>query len=193
MPATAPSFADVVNVLIQHNVDTQIMRVEREEEEEACTPSPTGLQPGVHPGPGWHANFEEAAIHHVFQIPSDDPRRYEITPFVMIDWNSTSPELLGTWGQGCPVHAQHLHAHADEFPHPAFDWRQEFFFADNQTHSEGIDWAVEQEGDITLHAKIVRHRVAHAKVARHARQVTDVANLLLYISRQVATRALTWR
>jgi len=90
-----PSFANVVNTLVQRNMDAQIEHVAQEEEDKMRTPSPTGPQPGIHPGPGWHTNFEEAAIHHVFQIPSDDGR-HEIAPYVMIDWNTTSPELLGT-------------------------------------------------------------------------------------------------
>jgi len=122
-----------------------------------------GPQPRVYPGPGWHANFEEVAIHHVFQIPSEDPRRYEIAPYVMIDWDSMSPELLGTRGCGCPVHAKHLHARVDKFPCPAFDRWQEHFFAAHQMHSEGVDWAVIQEGDITLCAEIIRHHTATAQ------------------------------
>ena len=173
----APPFEQIVNALIQRDVDAQAACVAREEEDKARTPSPTGPQPGVHPGPGWHVNFEEATIHYVFQIPSGN-HGYEIAPFVMIDWNTTSLELLGTWGRGCPVHAKHLHAHADEFPHPAFDRRQEFFFADNQTHSEGVDWAMRQEGDDTLRAEVVRHHAAHTKVICRARQVAELREQL---------------
>jgi len=48
----APSFDDVVNALVQCDVDAQVARIEHEEEDKAHTPSPTGPQPGVHPGPG---------------------------------------------------------------------------------------------------------------------------------------------
>ena len=117
----APSFADVVHALVQHDVEAQVACVAREEEDEAQTPSPTGPQPGIHPGPGWRSNFEDPGVHYMFQIPTDEARRTEIAPFVMIDWNTTSPELLGTRGRGCPVHAKHLHARADECPWAAFD------------------------------------------------------------------------
>jgi len=112
----APAFTDVVNALVQHDIDEQVTRITHEEEEEARTPLPTGPQPGVHPGPGWHVNFEDVGVHYMFQIPTDVTHCSEIAPFVMIDWNTTSPELLGTWGRGCPVHAKHLHARANEFP-----------------------------------------------------------------------------
>jgi len=174
----APAFADVVRVLVQHDVDAQVARIAREEEDEARTPSPTGPQPGVHPGPGWHINFEDPGVHYMFQIPTDDAQRAEIAPFVMIDWNTTSPELLGTRGRGCPVHAKHLHARADEFPWPTFDRRQEFFFEERQTHSDGVDWAMQQEGDDTLRAEVIRNRAARAHVVRTARRIVDAREQL---------------
>jgi len=164
----APPFEQIINALVQRDVDAQVVRIAQEEEDEARTPSPTGAQPGIHPGPGWSANFEGTAVHYVFQIPTDAPQNYEIAPFVMIDWDTTSPELLGTRGHGCTVHAKHLHAWADEFPRPAFDCQQEFFFAEQQTHSEGVDWAMGQEGDDTLCAEVICNRAAHAKVVRRA-------------------------
>jgi len=154
----APPFDRIVNALVQRDVDTQVARIAWEEEEEGRTPTPNGPQPGVHPGPGWARNCEDRGINYIFIIPTDPPQNHEIAPFVTIDWNTTSPELLGTRGKGCPVHAKHLHARADEFPRAALDRRQEFFFADNQTHSDGVDWAMRQEGDDTLHAEVIRHR-----------------------------------
>jgi len=174
----APSFTDVVNALVQHDVDEQVARVAREEEDERRTPLPTGPRPGIHPGPGWRANFEDPGIQYMFQIPTDVAHWSEIVPFVMIDWNTTSPELLGTRGKGCPVHAKHLHARADEFPRAAFDRRQEFFFAERQTHSDGVDWAMQQEGDDSLRAEVVRNRATHAQVIRAARRVANAREQL---------------
>ena len=190
----APSFADVVNALVQRDVDAQVARIERKEEDEARTPLPAGPQPGVHPGPGWRVNFEDAGVHYMFRIPTNEARRSEVAPFVMIDWNTTSPELLGTRGQGCPVHARHLHARADEFPRPAFDRRQEFFFEERQTHSDGVDWAMQQEGDDTLRAKVVRNRAARARVVRAARRVTDASEQLAdeRFTLLQSTRRLAW-
>jgi len=174
----APPFAQVVNTLIQCDVDEQIARIAREEEEEGRTPTPNGPQPGVHPGPGWARNCEDAGINYIFIIPTDPPQNYEIAPYVSINWSTTSPELLGTRGKNCPVHAKHLHARADEFPRAALDRRQEFFFADNQTHSDGVDWAMRQEGDDTLRAEVIRHRAARTKVIRRAHQVAELREQL---------------
>jgi len=172
----APDFAQIINVLIQWDVDAQVERIMREDEEEGQTPTPDGPQPGIHPS--WAKNCEDAGINFIFLIPTDSPQHYEIAPFVSIDWSTTSPELLGTQGCGCPVHAKHLHAHADEFPHTALDRRQELFFADNQTHSNGVDWAMRQEGDDTLRAEVIRHRAARTKVIHCARQVTELRKQL---------------
>jgi len=175
----APPFAQVINVLVQHDVDAQVARITREEEEEGRTPTPNGPRPGVHPGPGWAKNCEDRGVNYIFLIPTDPPQQFKIAPFVSIDWSSTSPELLGTRGLGCPVHAKHLHARADEFPRPALDRRQEFFFADNQTHSDGVDWAMRQEGDDTLRAEVICHRAARTKVIRRARQVAELREQLM--------------
>ena len=174
----APPFEQVVNALVQRDIDAQVERIAREEAEEGRTPTPTGPQPGTHPGPGWARNCEDHGINYIFLIPTDPPQRYEIAPFVSIDWSSTSPELLGTRGLGCPVHAKHLHARADEFPRAALDRRQEFFFADLQTHSDGVDWAMRQEGDDSLRAEVIRHRAARTKVIRRARQVAELREQL---------------
>jgi len=175
----APPFEQVVNALVQRDIDAQIARIEREEAEEGRTPTPNGPQPGVHPGPGWANNCEDRGVNYIFLIPTNPPQQFEIAPFVSIDWSSTSPELLGTRGLGCPVHAKHLHARADEFPRPALDRRQEFFFADNQTHSDSVDWAMHQEGDDTLRAEVIRHRAARTKVIRRARQVAELREQLM--------------
>jgi len=173
-----PPFEQIVNVLVQRNVDMQVARIAREEEEEGRTPTPNGPRPSVHSGLGWAKNCEDAGVNYIFIIPTDPPQRYEIAPFVSIDWSSTSPELLGTRRLGCPVHAKHLHARADEFPHAALDYRQEFFFADNQTHSDGVDWAICQEGDDTLRAEVIRHRAARTKVIHRAQQVAEMREQL---------------
>jgi len=176
---TAPSFADIVDALVQHDVNAQVAHVAREEEEERQTPLPTGPQPGIHPGPRWHANFKEAMIHYIFQIPTDVLQRYKITPFMIIDWNMTSLELLGMRGQGCPVYAKHLHVRADKFPCPAFDRCQEFFFVDRQTHLDGVDWAMQQEGDDTLHVEVICNCAAHAQTVQAMCRVADARDQLV--------------
>jgi len=187
----APPFEQIINALVQRDVDAQVERIAREEAEEGRTPTPTGPQTGTHPGPGWAKNCEDHGINYVFLIPTDPPQRCEIAPFVTIDWNTASPELLGTRGRGYPVHSKPLHARADEFPRAAFDRRQEFFFADHQTHSDGVDWAMRQEGDDTLRAEVIRHRAMRSGVIRRARQVADLREQLA--DERIALAGSTYR
>ena len=175
----APPFEQIINALVQRDVDAQVAHIAREEAEEGRTPTPNGPRPGVHPGPGWAKNCEDRGINYIFLIPTDPPQQYEIAPFISIDWSSTSPELLGTRRLGYLVHAKHLHARTDEFPRAAFDRCQEFFFVDNQTHSDGVDWAMRQEGDDTLRAEVIRHRATRTKVIRRAQQVAELREQLV--------------
>src|SRR5712691_4748186 len=168
LPATPPPLFDlVVNTLVQFDTEAAIEATTREEEDRQRTPSPTGPQPNVHPGPGWRTNFEDPGVRYAFQIPTTDGRR-EVAPFIQIDWNTTSPELLGTLGHSCPVYSRSLHARADDVPRPSFDRRQEFFFTEGQTHTEGVDWALKQENDDTLRAEVIRNRARRAQVTRRA-------------------------
>src|SRR5712691_112329 len=178
LPMTPPPLFDLaVNTLIQFDTEAAIEAAVQAEEERQRTPSPTGPQPNVHPGPGWSVNFEDPGVRYAFQIPTTDGRR-EVAPFIQIDWNTTSPELLGTLGRSCPVYSRGLHARADDVPRPSFDRRQEFFFAEGQTHSEGVDWALQQENDDTLWAEVIRNRAVRAQVTRRARQLADLREQL---------------
>jgi len=71
----APPFEQIVNALVQRDVDAQIERIVREEAEEGRTPTPTGPQPGTHPGPGWARNCEDHGVNYVFLIPTDPPQQ----------------------------------------------------------------------------------------------------------------------
>jgi len=75
---------------------------------EGCTPSPTGPQPGVLPGPGWKDNFDAIGTRHFFVIPDSDEDI--IAPFISYDLHTTFPELLATNRCGCTVHSCPLHA-----------------------------------------------------------------------------------
>ena len=69
-----------------------------------------------------------------------------------------SPQLLMTNGKNCPIHSRPLHARPEEVPHAAYDRQQNFLFHDRQLHTPAVDWALEQEDDITLTAEVKRHR-----------------------------------
>ena len=58
-------------------------------------PSPTGPQPGVHPGPGWEHNQNAGGIQYMFLIPDKGEGR-EVAPFIQVDGDTDYPKLMAT-------------------------------------------------------------------------------------------------
>ena len=71
----------------------------RDADAERQTPSLTGPQPGVHPGPGWIENWTEINTHHYFAIPNGEEDK--IASFICYDITGPFPELLATNGCNC--------------------------------------------------------------------------------------------
>ena len=67
-----PLFNLAVDALIQFDTEAAIEAMTQIDEDRQHTPSPTGPQPNVHPGPGWSINFEDPGVQYAFQIPSSD-------------------------------------------------------------------------------------------------------------------------
>ncbi len=59
------------------------------------TPSLTGPQPGVHPGPGWERNQTTGGIQYMFLIP-DKGEGQEVAPFIQVDGDTNYPEVMAT-------------------------------------------------------------------------------------------------
>ena len=68
----SPQYDEVINALVQCDVEAAVAALDREEEDHQRTPSPTGPQPNVHPGPGWSINFEDPGFRYVFNIPNGE-------------------------------------------------------------------------------------------------------------------------
>ena len=136
---------------------------------ERQTPSPTGPQPGVHPGPGWIENWTETNTCHYFVIPDDEED--VIAPFVCYDMTGPFPELLATNGRNCTVHSHPLHARADNQPRTPLSPRDELLFVDKLVYSSAIDYAVRQEEDPTLAGEIKHFRSHHKKATKLAQEM----------------------
>ena len=95
-------------------------------------------QPGTIPGQDWHCNFEELN-YRFFKVIPDKQGQLHIAPFVHVDLESPSPQLLMTNSRNCPVHSRSLHARPEETPHACYDQRQNFLFADLQLHTPVVD------------------------------------------------------
>ena len=145
-------------------LDVQAMNAEAEEQ----TPSPSGPQPGVHPGPGWLDNFMTMGTRHFFVIPDGDED--VIAPFISYDLHTTFPELLTTNGHGCTIHSHPLHAHPIGQHHTAISPKDKLLFTEGMQFTDLVDWALKQEDDATLQGEVQYFRAHHSKsiqIAHH--------------------------
>jgi len=131
---------------------------------EGHTPSPNGLQPGVHPGPGWKDNFNATGTWHFFVIP--DGEEDIIALFISYDLHTTFPELLATNSCGCTIHSCPLHACAVRQHHTAISPKDELLLTKGMQFTDLVDWALIDEGDETLQGKVQYFRAYHSKAVQ---------------------------
>jgi len=136
---------------------------------EGRTPSPTGPQPGVLPGPGWKDNFDAIGTRHFFVIP--DGNEDVITPFISYDLHTTFPELLTTNGRGCTVHSCPLHAHPVGQHHTAISPKDKLLLTQGAQFTDLVDWALKTEDDATLQGEVQYFRAHHSKAQQIARRI----------------------
>jgi len=128
---------------------------------EGRTPSPTGPQLGVFPGPGWKDNFDAIGTRHFFVIPDGDED--VIAPFISYDLHMTFPELLATNGHGCTVHSCPLHAHPVGQHHTAISPKDKLLLTSGAQFTDLVDWALKTEDDATLQGEVQYFRTYHSK------------------------------
>ena len=133
---------------------------------EGCTPSPTGPQPSVFPGPGWKDNFDAVGTRHFFVIP--DGNEDVIAPFISYDLHMTFPELLATNGRGCTVHSCPLHARAIRQHHIAISPKDELLLTQGAQFTDLVDWALKTKDDTTLQGEVQYFRAHHSKACQIA-------------------------
>jgi len=136
---------------------------------EGCTPSPTGPQPGVFPGPGWQNNFDAIGTCHFFVIP--DGNEDVITPFISYDLHTTFPELLATNSRGCTVHSCPLHACPIGQHHTTISPKDELLLTKDMQFTDLVDWALKQEDNATLQGKVQYFRAHHSKACQIAHHI----------------------
>ena len=150
------------------------------------TPSLTGPQPGVHPGPSWIENWTEINMHHYFVI--SDGKEDTIATFVCYDMTGLFPELLATNGCNCTVHSHPLHTCTNAQPRIPLSPHDKLLFVDKLIYSSAIDYAVRQEDDPTLAGKVKYFHSYHKKAAKlaqemgHIREALETEQQALYCS-----------
>jgi len=136
---------------------------------EGHTPSPTGPQPGVLPGPGWKDNFDAIGTRHFFVIP--DSNKDVIAPFISYDLHTTFPELLATNGRGCTVHSCPLHTCPIGQHHTAISPKDELLLTQGAQFTDLVDWALQTEDNATLQGEVQYFRAHHSKAQQIARRI----------------------
>ena len=136
---------------------------------EGHTPSPTGPQPGVHPGPGWKDNFDAIGTRHFFVIPDGDED--VIAPFISYNLHTTFPELLATNGCGCTVHSCPLHARSVGQHHTAISPKDKLLLTQGMQFMDLVDWALRQEDDATLQGEVQYFCAHHSKARQIAHRI----------------------
>ena len=99
---------DMALVLYKGSRQMDVAQMNAKADEEHATPTPSGPQPNVFPGPGWLDNWTKTGMRHFFLIPHG--KEVCIAPFIQYDFDTPYPELLVTHSKGCTIHLKPLHA-----------------------------------------------------------------------------------
>jgi hypothetical protein len=95
---TLPSYHShaATEIADDESIPALALVLEDEDHEEARTPAPGGLMPGVHPGFGWFCNANEETGSPIFCEYVVDDSLEIIAPYYQLDMDTDSPELLLT-------------------------------------------------------------------------------------------------
>jgi len=153
VPSRSPSPISPMAIVLYQQTETNALEAKAmDADAEKRTPSPTGPQPGILPGPRWKNNFNAIGTCHFFVIP--DGEEDVITPFISYDLHATFPELLTTNGRGCTVHSCPLHARPVGQHHTAISPKDELLLTEGMQFTDLVDWALKEEDDATLQGEI---------------------------------------
>jgi len=167
VPSCSPSPISPMAMVLYQQAEAKTLEAKAmDTDAEGCTPSPTGPQPGVLPGPGWKDNFNAVGTRHFFVIPDSDED--VITPFISYDLDTTFPELLATNSRGCMVHSRPLHAHPVGQHHTAISPKDELLLTSDMQFTNLVDWALNKEDDATLIGEVQYFRAHHSKTIQIA-------------------------
>jgi len=170
VPSCSPSPISPMAVVLYQQAEANTLKTETmNADAEGRTPSPTGPQPGVHPGPGWEDNFDTVGMCHFFVIPDGD--QDVIAPFISYDIRTTFPKLLATNGCGCTVHSCPLHAHPVGQHHTAISPKDELLLTQGAQFTDLVDWALKTEDNTTLQGEVQYFCAHHSKAKQIAHHI----------------------
>jgi len=170
VPSCSPSPISPMAMVLYQQAEANALKTKMmNADAEGRTPSPTGPQPGVHPGPGWKDNFDAVGTHHFFVISDGD--KDVIAPFISYDLHTTFPELLATNGCSCTIHSCPLHAHPVGQHHMAISPKDKLLLTKGAQFTDLVDWALTTEEDPTLQGKVQYFCAHHTKANQIAHRI----------------------
>ena len=170
LPSCSPSPISPMAVVLYQQAEANILMTKTmDADTEGCTPSPTGPQPGVLPGPGWKDNFNAIGMHHFFVIP--DGNKDVIAPFISYDLHTTFPKLLATNGRGCTIHSHPLHARPVRQHHMAISPKDELLLTQGAQFTDLVDWALKTKDDAILQGEVQYFHAHHSKACQIAHRI----------------------
>ena len=170
VPSCSPSPISPMAMVLYQQAETNTLEAKAmDADAEKCTPSPTGSQLGVLPGPGWKDNFNAVGMRYFFVIP--DGEEDVIAPFISYNLHATLPELLATNGCGCTVHSCPLHAHPVGQHHTAISPKDELLLTEKMQFTDLVDWALCKEDNPMLIGEVQYFRTHHSKATQIARRI----------------------
>jgi len=157
-------------VVLYQQAEANVLKVKAmDADTEGHTPSPTGPQPGVLPGPGWKDNFDAIGTCHFFVIPNGNED--VIAPFISYDLHTTFPKLLTTNGRGCTIHSCPLHARPVRQHHMAISPKDELILTPGTQFTDLVDWALKTKDNATLQGKVRYFHAHHSKAQQIAHRI----------------------
>jgi len=165
VPSCSPSPISPMAVVLYQQAKANVLTAKTmDANAEGHTPSPTGPQPGVLPGPGWEDNFNAVGTRHFFVIPDGDED--VIAPFISYDLHMTFPELLATNGRGCTIHSCPLHTCPVGQHYMAISPKDELLLTQGAQFTNLVDWALKTKDDATLRGEVQYFRAYHSKACQ---------------------------
>ena len=110
---------------------------------------------GVHPGEGWIPNDPLSLNYHHFKLPAIYGRK--VADYIKYIIDPTYPLVLGTTSKGAPIHSCLLHPHPKQHLPPPYSGTQKGFFCPNQPFKEWVDFALADESNNSLTARVYHY------------------------------------
>jgi hypothetical protein len=138
------------------------------------TPTPEVIEEfGIIPRHDWHRRVEGVSPQHDYTIPGLGGSPIH-APFYRYDFLPDYPELLLLRGCNCPSHSRPLRVREDPYPQRVLTSKEAYTFFPGKTFTPMVDFAIQQEGDETLHVEVQCFCRAHDHIGDLAE---DLANL----------------